>query len=222
MRQSPLSVQLRDATASVHADAERSPFITRLMGGGASISDFAALTAQLHPVYAALERAMDIHGAHPAVAPLLDPLLIRTPRLAADLAVLVGDDWAEQQTTGRLRPLPATRAYVERLQAVSVPEALVAHHYVRLLGDLSGGQAIARLVARHYGVPGDALTFYRFDGIGKPKPYRDAYRAKLDALALDDTTRTVVVGEAVQAFKLNQAVFSDLERARDDDLAAVG
>lgn len=216
---SPLSVELHAATAQAHADAEYSPFITRLMGGEGSLSDFAALTAQLYPVYTALERAMDAHAAHPAIASLHDPALIRTPHLAADLGVLYGPEWSSWAAAGGIPTLSATRAYVERLQVVSVPEVLIAHHYVRLLGDLSGGQVIARLVARHYGVPDDALSFYRFEGIPKTKPYKDAYRAKLDALKLDRATRALVVAEAIEAFRLNQALFADLDTARDSHLA---
>ena len=220
MTTSPLSTALREATTRAHEDAEHSPFITRLMNGGASASDFAAFTAQLHPVYVALEAAMDAHADHPAVAALHDPLLIRTARLASDLGVLFGPDWADQVADGRIAILPATRAYVERIGSVERPEALVAHHYVRLLGDLSGGQAIASLVARHYAVPDAALTLYRFDGIDKAKPYKDAYRATLDALQLDAETQALVVREAIRTFRLNQAVFADLEQARSGALRA--
>ncbi len=216
----PLSTAFREATTQAHEDAEHAVFITRLMDGGASASDFAAFTAQLHPVYLALEQAMDAHASHPAVAALHDPLLIRTPRLASDLGVLYGADWADQAADGRIAIMPATRAYVERIGSLERPEALVAHHYVRLLGDLSGGQAIARLVRRHYGIPDAALTFYRFDGIDKAKPYKDAYRATLDALPLDAETHAMAVREAIRTFRLNQAVFADLEQARSGALRA--
>lgn len=217
----PLSQKLRTATATAHTEAENSPFITRLMAGAGTASDFALLTAQLHPIYSALEAAMDAHAGHRVVAALHDPALVRTPRLAVDLGVLIGPDWAARLADGRVATMPATHAYVERLGHLTRPEALVAHHYVRLLGDLSGGQAIARLVARHYGIPAEALTFYRFEGIGKPKLYKDAYRATLDALALDAEARAFVVAEATRAFELNRAVFADLERARTQALIGV-
>ena len=209
-----LSSLLRTSTAQAHEDAEHSPFVTRLLGGDGTVEDFAALTAQLYPVYAALEDALDRYATHPAVAAVHDPALTRAPRLAADLATLYGPDWAARRATGEIPTLPATAVYVDRLERLDRPEALVAHHYVRYLGDLSGGQVVARLVARHYGVSADALGFYRFEAIAKPKVYKDAYRARLDALPLDDHARAVVVAAAVEAFGLNRAVFADLETAR--------
>ena len=69
-------------------------------------------------------------------------------------------------------------------------------------------------------MPDAALTFYRFDGIDKAKPYKDAYRATLDALPLDAETQALVVREAIRTFRLNQAVFADLEQARSGALRA--
>ncbi|CCH80294.1 Heme oxygenase [Nostocoides japonicum T1-X7] len=209
-----LSTVLRTSTAQAHEDAERSPFMTRLLAGDGIPADFSALTAQLYPVYAALEAALDRFASHPVVAAVHDPALARTDRLASDLAELYGPTWAARRADGSIPTLPATAVYVDRLIRLDRPEALVAHHYVRYLGDLSGGQIVARLVARHYGVPAEALSFYRFEAIPKRKAYKDAYRARLDALALDDRTRALVVATAIEAFGLNRAVFTDLETAR--------
>lgn len=125
----------------------------------------------------------------------------RTGRLEADLHALGVDP-----TT--VEVLPATRAYTERLGEADAV-ALVAHHYVRYLGDLSGGQAIATLVERHYGIT-DAVTFYDFAELGKAKPYKDGYRARLDALPVAGPERERLLAEGVTAFELNQALFADL------------
>lgn len=85
----------------------------------------------------------------------------------------------------------------------------MAHHYVRYLGDLSGGQVVATHVRRHYGLT-DGLTFYDFTEVGKPKPYKDDYRAALDGLPLTSDQRGSVLAEAVEAFRANQAVFAEL------------
>ncbi len=58
----------------------------------------------------------------------------------------------------------------------------VAHHYTRYLGDLSGGQAIGRILDRDFDLGGRGISFYSFESVPKPKPYKDAYRARLDAL----------------------------------------
>jgi heme oxygenase len=86
----------------------------------------------------------------------------------------------------------------------------VAHHYTRYLGDLSGGQAIGRILDREFELDGAGIAFYAFEAIPKPKPYKDAYRARLDALGLGPAEVRRVVDEVRVAFTLNQALFTEL------------
>lgn len=80
---------------------------------------------------------------------------------------------------------------------------MIAHHYARYLGDLSGCQIIVWMVGNHYGVDPDTLSFYRFDELGKLKPYKDNYRAVLDGLVLAGRERNALLDEAHQVFILN-------------------
>lgn len=89
-------------------------------------------------------------------------------------------------------------------------------------GRLAGGQIIARMVQRHYGIDPAGLRFYHFEEIPKPKPYKDAYRATLDSLVLDEATRRRVLDAAVDSFELNRRVFADLGAARASEHAATG
>lgn len=84
----------------------------------------------------------------------------------------------------------------------------MAHHYTRYLGDLSGGQAIGRVLDRAFDLQGDGLSFYQFPM--RAKPYKDAYRARLDGLGLDLDDIDRVVDEVKVAFALNQALFDEL------------
>lgn len=94
----------------------------------------------------------------------------------------------------------------------------LAHAYTRYLGDLSGGQVARTMLVRHYGLGDSELSFYRFDGIDKVKPYKDDYRAALDAVPLSLSERDAVVDEAVLAFELNSDLFADLgERHQASD-----
>jgi heme oxygenase len=86
----------------------------------------------------------------------------------------------------------------------------VAHSYTRYLGDLSGGQVIGRMVQRHYGVADEGVGFYAFPQIPKPKPFKDLYRERVDALALTPAERELVVEEARAAFRHNRALFAAL------------
>ena len=84
------------------------------------------------------------------------------------------------------------------------------HHYTRYLGDLSGGQAIGRILDRTFELDGAGIAFYDFPEIPKPKVYKDGYRARLDALGLGAADQERVVTEVKTAFQLNQALFVEL------------
>ena len=200
----PLSRALRESTATVHEEAEHSPFMDDLLGGRGSASAFVALTEQLWHIYDVLERATEASTTHPTIAAIHDPRLARLGALEADLDVL-SPGWRE-----RADALPATRAYLARIEAcASEPHRLLAHHYTRYLGDLSGGQVIPTLITRHYGVT-DGLSFYDFEAIGRVKPYKGGYRAALDGIELSEAERAAVLDEAVAAFRANSALFAAL------------
>ena len=85
---------------------------------------------------------------------------------------------------------------------------MVAHHYTRYLGDLSGGQAVGKVLDRTFGLGGAGLAFYEFPM--RPKPYKDSYRTRLDGLGLDADEIGRAVDEVKVAFGLNQALFDEL------------
>lgn len=201
-----LAAQLRDGTRAEHERAESTPFVTRLLDGAVPLDGYVRYLVQLTTVYAALER--DPLPADPQVAALCDPALRRLPALCADLEHLAGPGWA-----ARCSVSAATRSYGERIDDVRTrwPGGYVAHHYTRYLGDLSGGQAIAAALRRHYGLSGgDGTRFFTFDGIGPVKPYKDRYRAALDTFTWDPAERALVVAEARTAFRHNRRLLRAL------------
>lgn len=210
----PFSTLLRTASAAQHTEAENSGFMTDLLGGGLGVTAYRLYTEQLWFVYEALEDAAERLADDPVAGPFLDPALLRRGALARDLDHLHdGAGWRE-----RIRPLPATAAYAERIAEVgrSWPGGYVAHHYTRYLGDLSGGQVIRGRAERLWGLPrrGDGVRFYVFEGISNPAEFKRGYRARLDALPADDLEQQRIVDECRRAFALNTAVFADLaERA---------
>ncbi|MDK4240360.1 biliverdin-producing heme oxygenase [Corynebacterium pseudodiphtheriticum] len=208
--QQPLSKQLREHTLAAHEDAETSDFMDRLLKGQLSREAVAEYHAQMWFIYDALEHAVRTVASSPIGACYADPRLERRMALDSDLVSMVGPHWGEQ-----VRVMPATAAYVERIEKMDLPgnEVLVlAHHYVRYLGDVSGGQVISRMLQRHYGMGEQELSFYDFSAVGKIKPYRDAYRATLDSLQLTDQQRTDLLEEAVAAFRCNFELFAALSR----------
>lgn len=108
--------------------------------------------------------------------------------------------------------LESTERYVRHLRehCRTSPAHFIAHHYVRYLGDLSGGQLIGRALTEKYGLDRAATSFYRFDQIPDPRTYKIAYRQRLDALDLPEPELAVLASEAQLAFTLNAAVFTEL------------
>ncbi|MGO3362035.1 MAG: heme oxygenase (biliverdin-producing) [Corynebacterium sp.] len=203
-----LSERLREETRQDHEDAEHSVFMGRLLDGSLDAAAFTALQEQAYLFYSALEGAVDACSGDARLGAVADRLLDRRAALRADLGALGG--------TVDAVPLDETASYVAELQRIGrerdVP-ALIAHHYTRYLGDLAGGQVIGRLMGRHYGVPESATAFYRFPHIDKPKRYRDAYRAALDAMDLGAGEREHLLASARAAFAYNSGVFGGLDRA---------
>jgi heme oxygenase len=200
------AADLRLATQDIHLATESNPFIVALMGGHLGIHDLARLTGQLRSVYAAVESAVRPHRQDQILGALFDPRLDRVGAIDADLRRLAGDEAARLT-----EQLPATVDYVARIHEVRHDgPRLTAHHYVRYLGDLSGGQVIATLMRRHYQAPDDALTFYAFDGLGSKGGFKAGYRKALDRLFEDHGTFDAVVDEARLAYDCNRRLFEAL------------
>ncbi|NYE37378.1 heme oxygenase [Nocardioides cavernae] len=204
----PLSLAMREGSQEAHTEAEGSAFMAELTSARVNALGVRDYLLRYREVY----RTMELLGAElagdAAVAAVVDPALDRLPAIEDDLAY-----WAE--VAGAPVPAvfhsPATDAYVARLLAVRAWAPLfVAHHYTRYLGDLSGGQVIGRVLDRELGLEGRGIAFYAFPAIPKPKPYKDGYRSRLDALDLTPEQQRQVVAEVSVAFELNQAVFTEL------------
>ncbi len=181
--------------------------MTALLAGRVDDAGYAAYLRRLRTVYASIETVGRAHAADPCVSEVLDPSLERLNALDADLAF-----WSPDLAT--TVDSPATDSYALRVRASTEWGGLfVAHHYTRYLGDLSGGQAIGRILSREFDLPGNGagVAFYAFPQIPKPKPYKEAYRARLDALRLDAEGKGRIVDEVKQAFRLNQALLAELD-----------
>ncbi|WIM96971.1 biliverdin-producing heme oxygenase [Actinoplanes oblitus] len=211
------AARLRAATRAEHRDAETRGFLTRLLGGTVPPAGFAALTAQYLIVYRELEAAAATMRDNPVAAGFADPALARVAALETDLAHLRGSAGEPA-----VEPVEATRRYAARLREYchTSPVHFIAHHYVRYLGDLSGGRLVGRRVAAIYGLERAGTAFYRFDRIADPAAYKAAYRARLDALALTGPELAALAGEARLAFALNAAMFQELGSAYPEDLGS--
>ncbi|VWX58024.1 Biliverdin-producing heme oxygenase [Burkholderiales bacterium 8X] len=206
-----LPERLRQDTRELHLQVERSGLIHSLLRGAMARSTYVQLLRNLHAVYAALEDGLRRNAEHPALAPLNLPELWREARLAHDLDFLQGSGWRGIDLQ------PAALSYVRHLDAISVsePVLLIAHGYVRYLGDLSGGQLLARVVRESFGLTAsdEGAAFYDFGGAGQAAALKAAFRLRLTALDLDESTDDAIVAEALRAFERHAELFAELAKA---------
>lgn len=193
-----LSQLVREASKAAHVSAERSPFMVALMSGEVGSDAYRDYLTQLAPIYEALEAWDDKRNPWP----LFDRRLDRFERIICDIESLGGSALV----------CGATTDYVEHIKNLISSNdwvRLLAHHYTRYLGDLSGGQAIASLVMRNLMLPPNFLSFYEFDSIDDKVRYKESYRENLDTLVPEDEHQKFI-DEVVIAFEYNQKIFTAL------------
>lgn len=186
-----LSQLVKEASKDVHLAAERSPFMVALMQGDLPSEAYFDYIGQLAPIYEAIEKWN-------GTLPFFDRRLDRFERIIADL-----------EYVGTRIVCDETIEYVKHIKKIikSKDEVrLTAHHYVRYLGDLSGGQAIGALVARNLSIPPNFLSFYDFDDIGDRVRYKETYRTNLDTV-IDPQDYDRFIQEVILAFEYNQKIF---------------
>ena len=200
-----LSLRLRQASHDLHAVAEKSGLMPLLLRSQLSGAHYAVFVRHLQAIYAALEQGLSAAVCPPGFD--FSPLL-RSRALARDLAFL-----APPTDT----PLcPAACDYVQRLQQLAAARSplLMAHAYVRYLGDLHGGQALRRCVARL--LPGDGIEGLHFYDFGPPERVAGlivALRHALDSLALDAQQLAAMEQEVRLGFGLHIELFQQLPHA---------
>ncbi|MBL8329535.1 MAG: biliverdin-producing heme oxygenase [Rubrivivax sp.] len=199
-----LPQRLRAATQPLHALAERSGVMALLMAGRLPQAGYRALLMNLKVIYAALEAGLQRQAAQPWMRGIPIEALRRLPSLEADLS--------GQPAPGGAIPAP-TRAYADRLDRLTAAgdPALLAHVYTRYLGDLHGGQIMARIVARRY--PGQGTAFHDFGDEAEVRRHRERLRAALSAVVLSADQADAVVAEACWSFEQHQRIFEALAAA---------
>ncbi|CAK0861649.1 unnamed protein product [Prorocentrum cordatum] len=194
-----LSQSLKAGTKTVHRAAENVRFVRDFLKGAVPKGSYVELLRALYFVYTAMEGALarlpeelqhiDFGAVHRAAA------------LEEDLRFYLGVPPGAPLELGE--PSPATASYVARLEELvaSAPHLVLAHAYARYLGDLSGGQILARAAKKAYGLEGGrGQAFYRFERVGSSpaevKEFKRSYRTSLDGLRLSTGDADGIVEEA--------------------------
>lgn len=201
LRPASLLEAFRERTRDLHTRAERAGIIADVLHGRASRAGYALFLRNLLPVYQTIEREMARHAGSLLLGQLVRPELSRAAAIAADLHELGLNSSAAMLS-------PATLNYVDAITAAGQGDGsrLIAHAYVRYLGDLSGGQILGRLLMRTLDLPQAALSFYEFPAIPDIAAFKADYRAAIDRAGDESDDFDAIVEEGALAFELNIAL----------------
>ena len=204
-----LSTLLRANTMEVHKEAEGRPFMRAFFAGELPRDAYIDWLARQWHLYRRLEACLEMIPPTASEHGIVPTQLHRTARIEADLDHLTGGDWRTQDHL-----TPATRAYVERIEATyAFPAGLVAHAWLRYMGNVGGRDVLRRLVAGCIGADDDderGLAFTDYSAVGDIRPFFAAFHAELDALPLSSDDKNTAVAEAEAGFRLNIALTDEL------------
>ncbi len=205
-----LRLRLKLETRDLHRQAERSGIMQALLRGRADRAAYCALLRNLYEIYAPLENGLLHHHDHRLVQPVYNAALFRVAPLAHDLRRLCGEGWPTEIPLQQ-----AAVAYRDRLNAIAAdePGLLVAHAYVRYLGDLSGGQIVHRLVTEQLRLGDDATRFYQFGSAADVDMLLAGFRNGLDAIPATVDEEDAIVAEAQDGFRRHVSLFEELAGA---------
>jgi heme oxygenase len=170
---------LKEQTYEKHKEAEAQPFIKEIFQKKVSKHKYAEYLYQLYLIYHAMENiAGPKLGAYEGI-----PGLYRSKAIFEDFQELAVPD-----KTYTIKE--STLKYIQYIMDITEHNDLLAHMYVRYLGDLNGGQIFAKLI------PGSG-TMFQFEN---KEELTNNFRAKLnDNMGL----------EACVAFDFNIAIVKE-------------
>ena len=207
-----LAGKLRASTAKAHTMAENSAFMKCFQKGVIKQETFRKFSACLYFIYSALEEELERHRDDNVIGLIYFPEINRRKNLEEDLEFYYGENWREE-----IGIIPECQEFVDRIHEVAKTDLplLVAHSYVRYMGDLSGGQALKNLARSFMGLPEDKGTrFYEFDSLNSIeaiKEFKTKYRNALNSLPVDEATAEKIADEAIKVFTLNLNTMHGLE-----------
>lgn len=160
-------MSLRELTKEAHTNAERQEFVKILFSGKINPKLYAVYLKNQHPQYELLEVCAMAAG----VLNGFPEDIRQAPKILADFQEL----WDEKD--GDPEVLNATKKYIDHIMSIKHdPQKLMAHIYVRHMGDMAGGQMIAKRV------PGQG-RMYKFENADTLK---ELIRSKIDDSMADE------------------------------------
>lgn len=186
-------MSLKELTAEKHKSAERQEFVKVMFSGNIHPDFYATFLANQHPMYEFLE----IHAMFHRLVAGMPEEVRRAPAILEDLQEL----WNKEE---KPKLLPVVDEYLKHITILSTtnPQKLMAHIYVRHMGDLAGGQMIAKRV------PGSG-KFYQFEN---PDLLKKLIRDRIDDSLAEEAN--VCFDFAVKTFQ--QLMELDIPKYKDE------
>ena len=203
-----LALALKEGTKESHSAAENTKFVASFLRGVVDYEEYRKLLTNFYYVYDTMEQRIR-ETEDPMVQAIKSEDLERKEAIERDLEYYYGSDWKDKQI-----PSEACNTYCHRINEIAEkdPYLLVAHHYTRYIGDLSGGKILKEITARVLKPPaGKGLDFYEFPSIPNAKLFKQNYRAVLDNLGVDSSQENALITEANYAFRLNMYMFDEIQ-----------
>ena len=203
-----LALALKEGTKESHSAAENTKFVASFLRGVVDYEEYRKLLTNFYYVYDTMEQRIR-ETEDPMVQAIKSEDLERKEAIERDLEYYYGSDWKDKQI-----PSEACNTYCHRINEIAEkdPYLLVAHHYTRYIGDLSGGKILKEITARVLKPPaGKGLDFYEFPSIPNAKLFKQNYRAVLDNLGTDSSQENALITEANYAFRLNMYMFDEIQ-----------
>ena len=203
-----LAIRLKEGTKESHSAAENTKFVASFLRGVVDYEEYRKLLTNFYYVYDTMEQRIR-ETEDPMVQAVRSESLERKEGIERDLEYYYGADWKDKQT-----PSEACNTYCHRINEVAEkdPYLLIAHHYTRYIGDLSGGKILKEIAARVLKPPvGKGLDFYEFPSIPNAKEFKNNYRSVLDNLDCDEQQINALITEANYAFRLNMYMFDEIQ-----------
>ena len=202
------SKQIKEGTKKSHSAAENTKFVAGFLRGVLDKEQYRQLLTNFYYVYDTMEQRIR-ESTDNLVSMISYPELERVNSLERDLRYYYGPMWRDKQI-----PSEACNTYCYRINEIAEkdPYLLIAHHYTRYIGDLSGGQILKGIASKALDNPvGEGLHFYDFPEIEDAKAWKDGYRLCLDNMDLDEQQKNAIITEANYAFKLNMYIFDEIQ-----------
>jgi len=187
-------------------------------------------------IYNLLEEGLAANDNDRVLSPTYNPTLFARARaLSSDISFLLGisdddDSWKSHYTHQALisSPPPAFHAYISHLTHLieEEPRRLLAHSYIRYMGDLSGGQIMKKNIRKAYDLADkQGISFYEFgvmgsEGASNPstanmcemKRMKEWFKGGIDAgVGNDVKMKETLLDEAMRVFALHKDIFDEIK-----------